>query len=171
MTTTRRLLTLATLALTGLLVGACSIPGTTTESETERDDSGEVTECNDDASVFEIQVGDCYNVPEDSATSTEVETLSAVPCADPHQTEAYHEIEIEGDEFPGVAAVEEQADAACLGAFEPFVGAPYDTSVLDFTYLAPTEASWDQIDDRLVSCLIFDGENPEVTGTLEGAAR
>ena len=167
MTTSRRLLTLTTIAFAGLLLSACS--GTTTE--TERDDSGEVTERNDDASVFEIKVGDCYNFPDDSATSSEVETLSAVPCADPHQAEAYHEIEIDGDEFPGTPAVEEEADAACLAEFETFVGMPYDTSTLEFTYLAPTEASWDQLDDRLVSCLVLDPANPEVTGTLEGAAR
>ncbi|MEG9227128.1 septum formation family protein [Aeromicrobium sp. Sec7.5] len=167
MTTTRRLLTLTAIAVAGLILSACS----DTTTETERDESGEVTERNDDASVFEIQVGDCYNFPDDSATSSEVETLSAVPCADPHQAEAYHEVELEGDEFPGTPAVEEQADAECLAEFETFVGAAYDTSTLEFTYLAPTEASWDQLDDRLVSCLIVDPANPEVTGSLEGAAR
>ncbi|WP_229054784.1 septum formation family protein [Aeromicrobium sp. Leaf350] len=167
MTTSRRLLTLAAIAFSGLILSACS----DTATETQRDEEGSVTERNDDASVFEIQVGDCYNFPDESANSTEVETLSALPCDQPHQAEAYHEVEIDGDDFPGAPAVEEQADAACLDAFEPFVGAPYDTSVLDFTYLAPTEASWEQLDDRLVSCLIVDTENPEVTGSLQGAAR
>lgn len=167
MTTTRRLLTLTTIAFAALLLSACS----ETTTETERDESGEVTERNDDASVFEIKVGDCFNFPDDSASSTEVAELSAIPCADPHQAEAYHEIEMDGDEFPGTPAVEEQADAGCLAEFETFVGAPYDTSVLEFTYLAPTEASWEQLDDRLISCLVLDPENPEVTGTLAGAAR
>lgn len=120
MTTTRRLLTLTAIAVAGLILSACS----DTTTETERDESGEVTERNDDASVFEIQVGDCYNFPDDSATSSEVETLSAVPCADPHQAEAYHEVELEGDEFPGTPAVEEQADAECLAEFETFRAPP-----------------------------------------------
>ncbi len=165
--TTTRFLPLAALAFASLLLAGCG--GTTTE--TERDDSGEVTERNDDASVFEVKVGDCYNFPEDSADSTEVETLAAIPCGEPHQAEAYHEVEIDGDEFPGDSEVATQAEAECVTAFETFVGAAYDTSVLDFTYLAPTQQSWDQLDDRLISCLVVDTENPEVTGSLEGAAR
>ncbi len=169
MTTTRRLLTLTTIAFAGLLLSACS----DTTTETERDESGEVTERNDDASVFEIKVGDCYDLPDDSgsAETTEVQTITAVPCGDPHEAEAYHEVELEDGDFPGDDAIQTETANACGPAFDTFVGLAYEDSTLDIYQLFPTEDTWEQLDDRLISCLIYDPSNPEVTGTLAGAAR
>jgi len=161
--TTRRVLATTALGFVAVLLSACGA------SETQRDEDGAVTERNDDASVFEIQVGDCYNLPEEDAT--EVETMAAVPCGDPHEAEAYHEIEIEGDEFPGAGVVDEQAATECQAEFDTFIGMPYDQSTLDFYYLSPTQDTWEQLDDRLISCLVYDPANAEITGSLEGAAR
>ena len=60
---------------------------------------------------------------------------------------------------------------ACGPAFDTFVGLAYEDSTLDIYQLFPTEDTWEQLDDRLISCLIYDPSNPEVTGTLAGAAR
>ena len=153
-----RFAALAAAIITGVVLTSCS--GAT---ETERDDDGAVTERNDDASVFDIQLGDCYNFP--SGATGEVETLTAVPCDEPHEAEAFHESEIEGDEFPGAAEVEKEAETECVTAFDSFVGLSYEESTLDFTYLTPTQETWDQLDDRLISCLVTDPATSEVTGS------
>ncbi|GAA1740658.1 septum formation family protein [Aeromicrobium alkaliterrae] len=168
MTTTRRLLILTTLTFASLLLAGCG--GTT---ETERDEDGAVTETNEDASVFDVKVGDCYILPDSSGSSgtSEVDTITAVPCSDPHEAEAYHEVELDSGDYPGDAEIQAAVEEACAPAFDTFVGLPYEESTLDVYQLFPTQDTWEQLDDRLISCLIYDPANAELTGTLEGAAR
>jgi hypothetical protein len=160
----------ATLGLVGAgyLVAGCS--------EESRDETGAIDEAGE-LDAFSIKVGDCVdNVVTDSA-STEVESVGGVPCAQPHQAEAYHAFDLpEGDgTFPGDAAVGEQADAGCIAAFQGFVGLAYEQSALDYTWLVPTLASWDERDDREVLCFVIEpgptGELIPLTGTVAGAAR
>lgn len=119
-----------------------------------------------DADVFALSVGQCLNDTE----GTEVSEVPLVDCAKEHDFEVYSDFEIPGDEFPGADAIDAQADAECLTDFEQFVGISYDESAYGYTYFTPTEGSWTDGDDRLVSCLIGD-PNGKVTGTLKGAAK
>jgi hypothetical protein len=83
----------------------------------------------------------------------------------------YSEVTLDAGDYPGDDVVSQKAEEGCSAAFEPFVGLSYDASTLDYTYYTPTETTWTQIDDRLVSCLIADTQNDAVTGTLKGSAR
>ena len=120
-----------------------------------------------DTDVFTLSVGQCLN----NTTETEVQEVPLVDCADEHDLEVYHDFSIEGDDYPGDEAIDSQADAECLTAFETFVGVGYDSSAYGYTYFTPTEGSWTDGDDRLVSCLIGDPEGNKVTGSLAGVAR
>jgi hypothetical protein len=114
-----------------------------------------------------VSVGDCLS---EAASEGEVSAVPIVPCSEPHDAEIYHDFQLEGTDYPGDEQVTTLADEGCFAAFEDFVGVPYDASTLEMTYYPPTEGSWNEVDDRLISCLILDPEG-QTTDSLEGAER
>jgi hypothetical protein len=135
----------------------------------ERDEeTGELAEAGD-IGVFQLEVGDCLA---DFQDGTELSSVDALPCSEPHSDEIYASGRIpDGDDFPGPQALEAAARELCLSEYADFVGLPYDDSVLDIGYLKPTEESWAD-GDREVLCTIFDpAAAEEVTGSLRGAKR
>ncbi len=162
-----RALAIVALSAAGLALSGCSLlPSFTGGGTATRDDSGEVVEGNDDTDVFTLQVGDCLN---DSTASETVETIPTVPCAEPHDSEIYASVIMEGDTFPGSDAVIAEADAACLDAFAGFVGVEYADSLYYYSYYFPTEGSWAG-GDREILCTIYD-EAGQVTGSLQNIGR
>ncbi len=162
------LLAVASAGVIASLLAGCSIlQSLTGGGDATRDETGQVVEGNDASDVFLMRVGDCLN---DSSSGSEVSQVPIVPCAEPHDSEIYSELRLSGSEFPGDASIEEQADEHCYTAFGEFVGLDYDSSELYFSYYMPTEGSWTQNNDRLVSCVIMDPAG-QTTGTLQGAAR
>jgi hypothetical protein len=130
-----------------------------------RDDATQEFVDEGNADVMTLRVGDCF----DNIDATEISQVPVVPCADAHDNEVFHAFALEGDEWPGDAAVQEEALAACDPAFEDFVGVAYDESTLDWSLIFPTEASWNEFDDREVQCVLFDPAG-QVEGSLAGAA-
>lgn len=157
------------IVVVGLALGGCSaLDGIFGggQSVTRDAQSQEVTE-GGTADVFTLQVGDCFD---DQGSSEEVSDVPAVPCAEPHDNEVYHEFTLTGDEFPGEEALLAEADAECTPAFEAFAGIAYADSTLDWFPLYPTEGSWNELDDRVVQCAIYDASLAKVEGSLAGAA-
>ena len=168
MTARRRLLPLALAALAAALtLSGCSVvegilpkPAETRDAQSGEIVGGGTTD------VFTLSVGDCLN---DESSSDEVTEVPTVPCSEPHQYEVYGEVTLTGDEWPGEEAVTQQADDGCYAQFQAFVGIVYEDSSLEFNYYTPTKGSWEEMDDRLVTCVIFD--TAATTGSLAGAAR
>jgi hypothetical protein len=162
----RALSALAVTALGSLLtagLGACSGDD---EPEAQRDEStNEVSEAGQ-SDVFEMKVGDCLS---GDAPTGEVASVPVVPCAEAHDSEIFFSYTIPDGEFPTTEAMSAITDEQCLGAFESFVGLPYDQSVLEVTTLEPTSESWAQ-GDRELLCIVVDPAGG-VTGSLAGAAR
>ncbi|WP_104475230.1 YdgH/BhsA/McbA family protein [Microterricola pindariensis] len=125
----------------------------------------EITESGQ-ADVFSIQVGDCMN----EVSGDTVYDVPVVPCGEPHDEEAYFEHTFTVAEFPGDDAVYDEALDACYVAFPAFAGISYEESTLDFYPFTPTKESWEQADDRVVTCMIYD-PSARTTGSLAGAAR
>lgn len=150
-----------TLAL-GLGLSACS-----EAEDSKRDDSGAITEENDKASVFDMQIGDCYDQPADTAT---VETLPAVPCDQPHDLEVYAEKKLPDGDYPGQSSVDSEADTFCTAEFDGFVGKTYDESALDYLSFTPTSQSWSQ-GDQEITCLIGSPDGNKLTGSVKGTAQ
>ena len=147
------------IALLGLGLTGCSSPAPAPSA-------GPTGGIEGDPSAFEIEVGDCLNDKDSEGTVTSV---PVVPCDEPHDSEAFASILIEGDDFPGEAAIVAQANKDCAEAFADFVGIDYDLSELAFTYYYPSAQSWEQ-GDREILCEVYDPES-QTTGSLEAAKR
>ena len=162
----RRILVVALTLCAGLALSGCSLLGSLTgDDQAVRDADGLVVEGNESTDVFTLQVGDCLN---DADAGETVSAVPTVPCAEPHDSEIYASFILGDTSFPGIDAVLEEADAACLSGFESFIGVDYLDSRYDFSYYYPTESSWGN-GDREVLCLVYDPSGEKVTGTLESA--
>lgn len=155
------------LALLGVAALGLSGCGLLPTADPVRDDEGAIVEAEANADVFSITVGDCTN--DGDLTASEVSSVEAVPCDEPHDNEVYAAFDVEGDEFPGSDEIQTIASEGCLEKFQPFVGAAYEESRLDFWPMTPTESSWGQ-GDREVLCLVYDAELEKLTGSVEGLA-
>jgi hypothetical protein len=157
-------LTLALLALTLGLV-ACS-----SEPKATRDEAGTVA-VEGSLDAFDIAVGDC--IDDASTTSeevTEVSSVTAVPCAQPHDAEAYSVFDLPDGDFPGQDEVSLAGEERCMQDFESFIGTPYEESRYEVSTMFPSEEAWNELADREFVCLVVDPAGAKLEGSLEGAA-
>lgn len=162
--TPKTVLAILTVGVASLALTGCSLLGNIVNNNSSTgsgSDSGEGTTTD----VFAIGVGDCLN---DGAIDGEVSEVLTIDCAQPHDSEAYAAIDMEGSSFPGEDVVADRAVTACTSEFTQFVGIDYNDSVLDFSYYYPTEDSWAQ-GDREILCLVSDPDGKS-TGSFAGAA-
>ena len=155
------------LMIAAFSVGALTLSGCTSLSdlfppEAARDaETQEISEAGK-ADVFSLAVGDCFN----DQNADEVESVTALPCADAHDYEAYFAFDVSEDgAFPGDDALAQTAEEGCVAEFAAFVGKSYEESTLDFNYLSPSEGSWDS-GDREILCLVMGAD--KTTGSLAG---
>lgn len=138
-----------------------------------RDDSGRIT-VGGEMDVFDLVVGDCFDEREQTGARVSedgIQTVTAVPCDEPHTYEVFHDFEMPNGPYPGDDAVGLAADNGCYGAFAGFVGQPYEDSPLEYWYYTPLESGWDGTDrDRLITCFIGD-EGVLVSGSAKDAGR
>lgn len=125
-----------------------------------------------DVPVFDAlgtaDVGSCIDLDESGAGPQ----VAVVDCADPHDAELFAVVELPDDEtspHPGAEQLSAIGDERCEAAFEPYVGAPHESSSLEVLYLAPTPATW-SLGDRTILCLIEDRTAPLV-GSVAGTGR
>jgi hypothetical protein len=118
--------------------------------------------------VLRLNVGDCL-MDQTTPIGGDVVDVPLIDCDQPHESEVYAEIVMEGTGFPGVEDVMNTGIASCMAEFADFVGIDYSSSTLDFSYYYPTPSSW-AVGDRSIFCVVFD---PGVLtqGTLEGSRR
>ena len=128
----------------------------------KRDDSGQITDSGD-LDVFTMQIGDCFQ----DAGEDVVADVKAVPCSQEHDNEVYHIFALQDGAWPGETTVEQSADTGCLPAFETYVGSAYEESHLDYTWLTPTQRSWEEKDDREIVCVLYDINLDRLTGSMK----
>ena len=139
-----------------------------------RGSSGEI-ENGGNLSAFDIQVGDCFGVEEEGEQISDVD---AVPCTQPHVYEAYHVADHETAAYPTQAELDGIFDQLCVASFEPYVGAPYDTSAIWANFMTPSEESYAD-GDREYVCYLFEPVDPndpfgdmvQHSASLEGVNR
>ena len=126
-----------------------------------------------EGNVFELKEGDCFN-ERDPEEEEEVADVDIVSCDDPHQYEVYAVASIEGfsgQPYPGDALVDGWAVDLCLERFDEFVARPYADSLLEIFTLMPTRESWERLDDREITCSLYDLEYTYMEGSMQGSGR
>jgi hypothetical protein len=89
--------------------------------------------------------------------------LPIVDCDTPHDKEVFANENLTRDQFPGTDELSNRADLICPGAFDAYVGEPYDTSIYEISWLAPSAETWD-VGDREVICFAFDVNYAKING-------
>lgn len=133
-----------------------------------------VSSCSNDegeavVDLTESAVGTCLDFGDQ--IDAEVTELPVVPCAEPHTHEIYAIEFSEAATYPGFEALEADAQAKCLGKFEDYVGVSAFDSDLFFSWLVPTLNSWDREDDRQIVCVVGEGNDAPLVGSVRGIAR
>lgn len=100
-----------------------------------------------------------------------VTSLPSVPCIDSHTHEIYAILDSAADTYPGFDALETEAQAACLGAFEPYVGISAFDSSLFYSWLVPTLSSWESESDREIICVLANLNGAPLIGSMRDSAR
>ncbi|GAA5153946.1 septum formation family protein [Microbacterium pseudoresistens] len=128
------------------------------------DESGQVTE-GSNIGIFNLKVGDC-KMEGDSGL---IEDADVVPCDEPHDEEVYYELTMDDGDYDEDAI--DEASYECVGqAYTDFVGVAYEDSTLEVYPITPTQDTWEQMNDRVIQCIISDPSGP-TTGSLKGSAK
>jgi hypothetical protein len=115
-----------------------------------------------------LEVGGCFDAPAGTSfgPGTGTVIVEPLPCLEPHlhQVAARREHPAaEGDRYPGLLDLDEEAFALCIDAVPPEVGEAIDRA-LGVVY--PTPRAWER-GDRTVACIVSSRTGP-VVGSLIG---
>lgn len=113
----------------------------------ERDARGEVT-APAEAAPDALKVGDCIA----GMAEGEVDSVKAVPCADPSsEGKVYAIFDLADGDWPGETKADELAGAGCTSRYEK-AGAP-EGDEAEIFFLRPTRERWG-LGDREVTCVV-----------------
>lgn len=107
------------------------------------------------ANGADLSPGTCFLDPKDFDYSR---PLVTIPCTIPHTNEVFAVKQAPDSEYPGEDALYFAGVEQCKPDFQPYVGLPYEDSVLEIYLLFPTEAEW-ATGARTLTCLVYDAEN------------
>lgn len=164
----------ATLALTVLVV-VLGISGALDDGPApKRDTTGQVTGSGS-SKVTDIRRGDCFNTDGDLAEYEDEEigqaafSVSVVPCAQPHEGEAYAVFDLDKGPYPGTDKVISIVEEKCAGTLlTDYVGKEADLSEkLEVYYYFPQATTW-ALGDREATCFLGDTSGAS-TGSVRAA--
>lgn len=165
-TVRRGLRAVAVVAVLSVLLGGCSwFGGGKSDAQSE--------------SVFTVRPGQCFLTP--GKVQAQLSSLKRVPCSAKHTREAYAKVDYtagsggsggsgSASAYPGSDALSTFAQGACAQRFAGYVGIDYLDSSLFFTYLMPSARSWEQQDDRAITCFVT-STGGTLTGSVRGSKR
>lgn len=140
-------------------------------SQASRDSTGAIDRAGK-IDAFAIRSGDCFNDKRSaSVNASEVSSLAAVPCEEPHDNEIYALFNLEVAAFPENEAIAEIVNEECLIRFAPYVGRDYESSSLEIAAMQPTLQAWNEPGDREVACILFDMNLRKLQGSMKGSGR
>lgn len=148
----------------GVVAGGIAIFGgvTAMDDKTARDDKGAIVESGG-LGAFALRVGDCFMAPEEGTAL--VQSVEGVPCADPHDGQAYALFDVPDAESFDEGRIEQQAGEGCLDRWEVGLWGTYDENLdLELQFLTPSVESWAE-NDRGVVCLIVSADGSLLTGS------
>jgi hypothetical protein len=133
-------------------------------TDVDRDDSGVIVGSGN-IDAFKMQVGDCFD--DVGSYEDEINSLPGVPCAEPHDNEAFAVFDLTVASYPGDDEMGVLAYDSCMERFDSFAGTDYESSALDIFPIYPTGESWQQ-SDREVVCAVYDMDANKLVGSAKG---
>lgn len=133
--------------------------------DASRDRSGEIVG-GGDLGVMAMQVGDCFDDPEEAGVVVDV---AATPCSEPHDNEVFGVLSLAAafpdDAYPGEDPLWDHSFDICSGSlFDDYVGTSYRDSSLEVFSLTPSQESWEDGDREFV-CALYRLDLGQLTGT------
>jgi Septum formation len=124
------------------------------------------------ATEVPLFVGQCGDVPRlRVGGALDPAEIVERPCTEPHQVEVGAVFDYPAGldiDFPGTGSVDGYATDQCIERFEPYVGASYVDSTLDFLIVAPDEDGWDD-GDRRIACILYQTNFDPLTTPVAGS--
>ena len=126
--------------------------------ESARDASGKVTNTSD-AYVEDLRAGDCFS----GAGRTEVDSITLIPCASPHESQVVTVFTMPAGPWPGEDKVVAAAEDGCAAKGDPLItDKAYDDLRPSFIY--PQDAfSWRG--NRQIICIVDAARSGTTTGS------
>ena len=128
--------------------------------------------------VAALDEGDCFDDPGFfTGESVEVSRVDPMDCEEPHDLQVLGSFEytvspsitpLRGARYPGEDALDLQATEKCPEYLESFAGITYGEVALDVAYFYPLPDSWEEFDDRTITCVAYHLDLVPLTGTIEG---
>ena len=119
--------------------------------------------------VFELKVGDCIDLP---TTEEAVSQVQHQPCTTAHDAEVFLNVTdptANGQPFPGSDSFRSQVIATCVPAATTYLGTSFDAQTdLDVGWFRPTEDSWDQKNDRGITCYLYRVDAGKLNKSVKG---
>lgn len=125
-------------------VGAIGLGAAWYSDSADRNDEGVISN-EGRLELGQIQTGDCLDVPglsDDLEIEVSTYEMRGVPCDGDHNAEAVGIVEIEGDIFPGSAALDAESATQCVARLAEYAPSGLPAGVVGFR-LVPTEQVWD----------------------------
>jgi len=120
-------------------------------------------------SAQSLEVGDCFNEYSwHDRAGNEQQAMTVLSCSRPHDAEVFHiDLHPAGvAPFPGDRKLEDFTQDICLELFEPFIKTEYILSDLEIGLFVPTFDSWNNNDDRRVTCFVYAFEGGLLKGSM-----
>lgn len=159
----------AALAVAAGLLGAAALTGCVPGEPVEPTVTSELpTETGTPVNLVDIAVGDCFDLPEGAPAG---QALRLSTCDAPHGYEAYAVHEMPDGPFPPSSDITDFGKRACRDSFDGYVGGPYTSSTLDYTFIEPSRETWEGSGDRRIVCVLVSIDGSTMTGSAEGSGR
>ena len=115
-------------------------------------------------SAADLRIGECFDL--ESTRAGTITSVTARPCDREHQYELFLRETLTLEDYPsGCRPQRVLFEEDCIPAFAEYIGASYESSVLDIYWLGPTRQSWRQ-GDRLFQCAVYHPSIPRLTAPL-----
>ncbi len=101
-------------------------------------------------SIFALRLGDCFDNPDSSQAITSV---TAIPCAQRHDTQVFAQFGASGSGYPGAASLKQQANKGCNSRIAGSVDRSKVSATMSIRFIFPEEGSW-FLGQRRITCLI-----------------
>ena len=113
------------------------------------------------AAVFKLQPGNCFTMTHNGLG------VSVRPCSTPHESEVFAVFTLPGSSWPGVDAVQSQAESGCASRLSGYMNPSLAQGAFDQQSIYPDQVTWDAKVHTVV-CTVTSSSGP-ITGSVRQA--